>query len=561
MKLNFRKLNTSWLFLSIALSAGCQQSTQAPVQDLMLSGVQAPVRMSTEELRANPAMLKSLTQAFERMRVNSAKDPSTTDFKASLTFWANTHGFFGTGEGATSLKDTVARRLPECIKTFTSEPYSRNKKQAEKLCQHYYKSVQTPFSPDAFSTGIWGTCQHTPSSGPIHHTPRFLPWHRLYLYYFERALRKNSGDENLALPYWDYFATANRSDTGLYLPQIVSNGGSTHKNPMFDEFRTLGLNQRNQLINPSSASAKDAFNEPTFVDFSNMLEGQPHGNMHCAVGNGCSTPHMGWVPVAGNDPVFYMHHANIDRLWQCWLNKEAKGETINLQWAKDNLGMPDSWYDIAFEFADADGRKITATIADAFSPEVLSVRYTKELNCQLDIQEEEVQSKGMIAESHEAFKGSAQALVAGKTTLLARPLSINLTPEKAFLGALPKSLSDKKLTRGTWLTLSNIQVTTLPSYTYNLYISSKQQPNKKAFVARFNFFGFGDDHGAHSHHDADSLGTHTYYISDDIAELNIESDTDIVLYFEPSAYVVGAVIDEAGDSGITVEAIHLQTIK
>ena len=32
----------------------------------------------------------------------------------------------------------------------------------------------------------------------------FLNWHRMYLYYFERILRKASGDPDLALPYWRY---------------------------------------------------------------------------------------------------------------------------------------------------------------------------------------------------------------------------------------------------------------------------------------------------------------------------------------------------------------------
>lgn len=558
MKLKYKTTQRWALLVSAILLTACQSTPQIE-SDVGQQNNSAPLRVSTEELRANPAMLKSIEHAFEVMRKNGSKDQNTVDFKTSLVFWANTHGFFGTGEGATSLTDTIKRRLPGCLQTFTSPPYSHSEAEAAKICQNYYESVQTPYAPNEFSTGIWGTCQHTPSSGPIRKEPRFLPWHRLYLYYFERSLRKNSGDENLALPYWDYFAAANTTDTGLYLPKLVSDGGNTQLNPMFDQYRTAGLNQRQQLIDPDNASATDAFNEPDFVSFSNMLEGQPHGNMHCAVGNGCSTPHMGWVPVAGNDPVFYMHHANIDRLWQCWLNDKANGATIDLQWAKDNLGMPASWYDISYQFVDADGSKVTATIADAFSPEVLSVHYSKEFNCQLEVKQEQLMSKSFIEQSHADFRGSAQPLIAGKTTLLARPLSVDLIPQTIQKDSL-EAIAPKKLTQGTWLTLENIKVAELPNYTYNLYISSKQQPDKKAFVARFNFFGFGD-HGHHAHHQDGSLGSHTYYVSDDIAELNILSVADIQLHFVPSAYVMGAVIDETGDSGITVDAIRLETIK
>ena len=32
----------------------------------------------------------------------------------------------------------------------------------------------------------------------------FFAWHRMYLYYFERIVRKASGNPNLTVPYWNY---------------------------------------------------------------------------------------------------------------------------------------------------------------------------------------------------------------------------------------------------------------------------------------------------------------------------------------------------------------------
>src|SRR3979490_3552259 len=32
----------------------------------------------------------------------------------------------------------------------------------------------------------------------------FLRWHRAYLYFFERIVRKASGDADFTLPYWPY---------------------------------------------------------------------------------------------------------------------------------------------------------------------------------------------------------------------------------------------------------------------------------------------------------------------------------------------------------------------
>ena len=49
----------------------------------------------------------------------------------------------------------------------------------------------------------WNQCQHQSFF--------FLSWHRMYLYYFERILRKASGDPNFTLPYWNYSNESERA--------------------------------------------------------------------------------------------------------------------------------------------------------------------------------------------------------------------------------------------------------------------------------------------------------------------------------------------------------------
>lgn len=64
-------------------------------------------------------------------------------------------------------------------------------------------------------------------------------------------------------------------------------------------------------------------NRPTF----SILEGQPHNLVHICVGG---VGHV--VPPYGNmagflssvDPIFFLHHANIDRLWDVWARKQQK---------------------------------------------------------------------------------------------------------------------------------------------------------------------------------------------------------------------------------------------
>ncbi|WP_260288870.1 tyrosinase family protein [Peribacillus aracenensis] len=57
-------------------------------------------------------------------------------------------------------------------------------------------------------------------------------------------------------------------------------------------------------------------------DLQSVVDGPAlHNLVHGWVGG-----HMGSVPVSPNDPVFFLHHANVDRIWAMWkiLQREEK---------------------------------------------------------------------------------------------------------------------------------------------------------------------------------------------------------------------------------------------
>jgi tyrosinase len=56
------------------------------------------------------------------------------------------------------------------------------------------------------------------------------------------------------------------------------------------------------------------------------LEDTPHGAMHTAVSASGSSGFMGNFTRAPLDPVFWLHHCNIDRLWEVWVNRDAKND-------------------------------------------------------------------------------------------------------------------------------------------------------------------------------------------------------------------------------------------
>ena len=72
------------------------------------------------------------------------------------------------------------------------------------------RGLDADVSPDSW---IWAANTHgiprgtrpRPSWGQCAHASRFfLPWHRAYLAWFESTVRRLTGQDDWALPYWDY---------------------------------------------------------------------------------------------------------------------------------------------------------------------------------------------------------------------------------------------------------------------------------------------------------------------------------------------------------------------
>jgi len=155
-----------------------------------------------------------------------------------------------------------------------------------------------------------------------HGTPYFLPWHRAYLYFFERALRDRVRDATLT--WWDWRVSPTRPPGIPTIFTVARVGG--RRNPLRSaEVSPLALEQggngvpartvrnpgaRSSL--PTAAEVDRALRIRDFLGFSEALE-DLHGRVHVWVGG-----HMGRIPYAAFDPIFWAHHTMIDRLWRVW---------------------------------------------------------------------------------------------------------------------------------------------------------------------------------------------------------------------------------------------------
>ena len=156
--------------------------------------------------------------------------------------------------------------------------------------------------------------------------PLFLPWHRAYLYFFELALRDLI--PSVTLPWWDWSSEAARTSgiLGAYTTERVEDTS----NPLYSvpipesvqqQGTALGIQQpptetfrrpRDPFELPTPAFVEEVLSSPNFLDFSDRLE-DVHNWIHVWIGGTTAE-----VPWAAYDPLFWAHHAMVDRLWRLW---------------------------------------------------------------------------------------------------------------------------------------------------------------------------------------------------------------------------------------------------
>lgn len=205
----------------------------------------------------------------------------------------------------------------------------------------------------------------------------FFPWHRAYLYFHERILASLVGDPTFRLAYWDWNTvnSSNQLIRSTLPPVFTAPNNST--NALFDANRGVTPADKipSQYISKSTMDPRMA--APNFSTFGGTnpagpnptggsIEFGPHGAVHVWTGDvtmDWDNPKadMGILQTAAQDPTFFAHHSNIDRLWavwnkslathtnptsQTWLNQTWTFYDENKQWrsikVKDVLDMENS---------------------------------------------------------------------------------------------------------------------------------------------------------------------------------------------------------------------------
>ena len=379
--------------------------------EIIRPAVPRPIRIRRNAHTADPNILNFYEQAIREMKLaRLSGNPSSIASPVSWRYQAAIHAYT---RGSDPNADASDLPLPSDQSTFWIQ------------CEH----------------GSW----------------LFLPWHRMYLHYFEMIVLSHvvrlGGPTDWALPYWNYSnpgqstlppafqnplppgtsapVNPNRDQQGRTRLDVVITGQSTHfaagtSAVSFGAGITVGtvtvtdathltaqisismaaaLGGRTVTVTTGSEvvslvnsftvanhlfiSARDPdanaggtrFVEPRppgalppfditaamrLTAFENAggtagfggssaeggsLEGTPHGSMHVRTAGGPAGFMFDFVKV-GLDPIFWLHHCNIDRLWKAWL-RQGGGR------ANPTNG---TWLSASFPFHDASGQRADLTV-------------------------------------------------------------------------------------------------------------------------------------------------------------------------------------------------------
>jgi hypothetical protein len=214
----------------------------------------------------------------------------------------------------------------------------------------------------------------------------FLPWHRMYLYRFEQIVRSHmpaATAAKWALPYWNYTnVAAHRPLPPAFRAKKLPDGKA---NPLYVAQRQtspVNINGGDPLpsyaVTTTAALAETVFTRPTpgatagfggsKTGFSHSgsgipgpLEQTPHGDVHVAVGGPGGL--MSAFSTAALDPIFWLHHCNLDRLWERWLRAAAGGHPPG---ANPTAG---AWRDKHFELINKNGNRVKLAVKDVLDIE------------------------------------------------------------------------------------------------------------------------------------------------------------------------------------------------
>jgi tyrosinase len=220
-----------------------------------------------------------------------------------------------------------------------------------------------------------------------------------------------------------------------------------------------------------------------------VMESRAHDMVHDAVGD--DTGNMGDPTTAARDPIFWLHHANVDRLWNRWLDENGH----RLPDQKENM----DWYDQQFPFYDENGKQRVVTVSQILELASKEVRYDDDRRL-FATTAPAPQEKPM--EPKIVSVGAIQPMLALGTKPFTKALELTENTKPKLMTALTNPPADAE-PPAVLLRVEGIKPPKDVPLTFEVFITKKGgKPSKRFYVGPIAFFGRrGDSH--HGNHEND----------------------------------------------------------
>ncbi len=403
-------------------------------------------------------------------------------------------------------------------------------------------------------TEIWHNCTHvyeplglTDKGARIH----FYTWHKMYLNHFEKIIRHVSGKPEFTLPYWEYDNSDYQTLPDLFRDEkssLYTSLRSSHMNEgksisefHFFDYEVQKKDNIYEVVPGKHSMQNTDFTDPhkafeahdfwTFTDFrSGGLEGVPHNWMHLYLG---LDPESAQDPIGGNtsggwgymyqmyssmDPIFWVHHANIDRLYEKWLIS-SMGTAITLD-GRPSLAefKQNKWY---YRFYDVDvltkkyGDPNKAQPKDfTFYNETIGLEgifkmaygvqdYAYDMfiedgsyNNQYEVAVQKAiatgkwNSQNVTMHDHIAASSTTDRMIQADGNF-----SLHLAPRPLVLLS---NIKRKKIDKQNWMLEIDIEFSEVPKGSFAVYVKDKKNDithSKETLAGVMTFFGVGHSHG------------------------------------------------------------------
>ncbi|KAL5575481.1 hypothetical protein UlMin_017180 [Ulmus minor] len=378
----------------------------------------------------------------------------------------------------------------------------------------------------------------------VHNNWLFFPFHRYYLYFFEKILGKLINDPTFAIPFWNWDAPAGMQMPAAYtnptsplydalrnqnhLPPTIVNlvSFSSSTDTTSDEqiaanlaimYRQMVSNSRSPLLffggeyRAGEASESEA----------GSIENLPHGPVHVWTGDNTQPngEDMGNFYSAGRDPIFYAHHSNVDRMWNIWKTLGGRRQDIT---------DPD-WLNAGFIFYDENAQLTRVKVKDCLDTRKLGYAYQ-------NVEIPWLNSRPTPRRTRLGKVSRALGVGVARADKVLTPLSdFPITLDKAISVLVPRparSRSKKeKNEKEEVLVIEKIQFDGSSAVKFDVFINDEDDaptgPEKSEFAGSFV-------NVPHKHKSGDTMKTNLKLgLTDLLEDLDADDDEHLVVTLEP----------------------------